>query len=670
MFVHFKVVVHLACFSKLSENHPELKKIVDKTDRILNHFKNCQNFQSLYNQQEKDEVFSVNKQKSTVLGKRILDDFDPTLDSIVERRESFSSHSSLTSLPSQWSNYGPMESFITRSLSSADKIKFHMHLLQVTISCGFSLSWINNLEVIELFKFLNPQIKLPDRKTLSNEILDEAVKEFDIKMLEKLVLDRVGITLSFDGWTNVCEQELMGTVLTSSDGQPYVWKASDISSERVTNIEVRLKVEEMTSQLDELKIPLLAVVTDSAPAYNAARKRLQVQYRNTVFLLCYAHQINLCVDEVFKVSSELKTTSQQALKLAVYFKNANNKYFIGKLRDIQTEIYGKCIQPVVPSDTRWNSYFNCCKNIIATKNALRSLATKFEPSTSTNKRRPTDPLTIPCEIYNIIMNGHFWESLIKLEQLLLPYCAILNILQTDKARLSNYFTLPSRLQISYLHIGKWLVYYYKAWTGKDPISILKEFDDFSQGTKYPFDDASISQFKNDIHRYWCWVRSAYPEIGTVVARIFGICVNAASVERLWSSIGFLHTKARNRLKADITYKRRKQESILLKSTTANINLEQHINLDNLDEQNKENDSNINNRDELNHTESEESDDDDNDDTNIEEQFQNQINQIGGDDDDELDIDDINVEIIEHPAQNKDAKWRLDTMFKDNLHCPF
>ncbi|CAB4401278.1 unnamed protein product [Rhizophagus irregularis] len=268
----------------------------------------------------------------------------------------------------------------------------------------------------------------------------------------------------------------METVLTSSDEQPYVWKASDISSERVTNIEVRLKVEEMMSQLDELKIPLLAVVTDSAPAYNAARKRLQVQYRNTVFLPCYAQQINLCVGEVFKVLSELKTTSQQALKLA-------------------------------------------------------SLATKFEPSTSTNKRRPTDPLTIPCKIYNIIINGHFWESLIKLEQLLLPYCAILNILQTDKARLwelweqpllilswllhpayrSNYFTLPSRSQISYLHIGKWLVYYYKAWTGKDPISILKEFDDFSQGTKYPFDDASISQFKNNIHRYWCWVRSAYPE---------------------------------------------------------------------------------------------------------------------------------------------------------------
>ena len=75
-----------------------------------------------------------------------------------------------------------------------------------------------------------------------------------------------------------------------------------------------------------------------------------------------------------------------------------------------------------------------------------------------------------------------------------------------------------------------------------------KFDDFSQGTKYPFDNASVAQFGNDIHKYWCWVRSAYPEIGTVAARIFGICINAASVERLWSNMGFLHTKNRNRLK--------------------------------------------------------------------------------------------------------------------------
>ena|SRR5438034_6198200 len=125
-----------------------------------------------------------------------------------------------------------------------------------------------------------------------------------------------------------------------------------------------------------------------------------------------------------------------------------------------------------------------------------------------------------------------------------------------------------------------------------------------------------------------------------------------------------------KLRADITYKRRKQESVLLKSTMNNIELEQY---NNLDEQNEETDSNNNNKNELNHIEiDEESDEDIDEDVNIEEQFQNQIERYLeiDDDGDDFDIDDIDVEGIEHLAQNKDAKWNLDTIFKDNLHCPF
>lgn len=202
----------------------------------------------------------------------LSDPLDDEPSQLLIRRDSISSRSSLTSLPSQWSINGPMDSFIARSLSSSDKKKFHLHLLQVTISCGFPLSWVNNPEVIELFKFLNPQIKLPDRKTLSTEILSDVVKDFDAMMLEKLVLDRIGITLSsMVGLANVHEQELMGSILMSSEGQPYVWKATDISNERATTLEVINKIEEMVLKINELHIPLLAIVTDSAPAYNAAR---------------------------------------------------------------------------------------------------------------------------------------------------------------------------------------------------------------------------------------------------------------------------------------------------------------------------------------------------------------------------------------------------------------
>uniref|UniRef100_U9UVP6 HAT C-terminal dimerisation domain-containing protein n=1 Tax=Rhizophagus irregularis (strain DAOM 181602 / DAOM 197198 / MUCL 43194) TaxID=747089 RepID=U9UVP6_RHIID len=42
-------------------------------------------------------------------------------------------------------------------------------------------------------------------------------------------------------------------------------------------------------------------------------------------------------------------------------------------------------------------------------------------------------------------------------------------------------------------------------------------------------------------------KGTYRELGAVALKIFGICVNAASVERMWSSMGFLHTVRHNRL---------------------------------------------------------------------------------------------------------------------------
>ncbi|RHZ56857.1 hypothetical protein Glove_396g20 [Diversispora epigaea] len=121
----------------------------------------------------------------------------------------------------------------------------------------------------------------------------------------------------------------------------------DISSERHKTDDVIAKTEEMITDIRELNLTILVVITDSAP---------------------------------------FKTTFSYALKIAAYFKNANNKYFIGQLRTIQKEIYGKYIQPMIPGDTRWNSYLTCCSNIKATKNVLRGL----EPCPNKSSGYPND----------------------------------------------------------------------------------------------------------------------------------------------------------------------------------------------------------------------------------------------------------------------------------------
>ena len=187
--------------------------------------------------------------------------------------------------------------------------------------------------------------------------------------------------------------------------------------------------------------------------------------------------------------------------------------------------------------------------------------------------------------------------------MLLPYCACLNILQRDKARLFEvlhsfgYFykilsnhpdaTLSAKLcerlekrwyqweqpllilswalnphyrlerfninlpKMNWVDMSQYIQYYYIAWTGKKPTTILCELQNYSQ-KKFPFNDSCVNQFQDNIFAYWQWCSTKSKELGFVACRIASICVNAASVERLWSSIGHLHSIRRNRLHVSLS----------------------------------------------------------------------------------------------------------------------
>jgi len=223
------------------------------------------------------------------------------------------------------------------------------------------------------------------------------------------------------------------------------------------------------------------------------------------------------------------------------------------------------------------------------------LAIKFKPPFSETRRRTGDNY-IHREIFEIIGSNDFWDQIKDLVKLLTPYCKLLNMLQRDKARLfevtfsiayllqfwesnsDNFLAtqLIGRLErrwneweqpilllsvilhpkyrinqfqatainINYPTFGKWLSYYYRAWTGQEPKCILREFNNFRM-KDHPFDDKTYQQFKDNVLSYWCYVKDATDELGLVACRIFGICVNAASVEQLWSCMGFIQTNRRS-----------------------------------------------------------------------------------------------------------------------------
>ncbi|RIA89638.1 ribonuclease H-like domain-containing protein [Glomus cerebriforme] len=380
----------------------------------------------------------------------------------MDSQASQSSTTSFHKVIIQSSSYGPMDNFIVCFLSKEDLGKFYILLIRLTVSCGWALSWVNNPEAQELFNFLNPLIKLPDRYELGGKVLTKAVEKVDNTMEIALKEDPVGITLTFDGWTNVKNEQLLGAVLISSEGKPYVWKAVDSS----------IELQEHMQQLE-----------------------------------------------------------------------------------LQYEIYEKHIIPIVSVETRWNSIYEMCLSLIKTQQALQVK----------NHHKKDGELTISHVIFEIIDSNNFWDNLVLFTEILDPYCRILNVLQSDKACL---FQVIHGLQLllilscllhpkykmecfnktisnfNYSIFGKWFIYYYNVWSDKEPKCIIREFDDFHLN-KYPFDIETYKQFN---WRYWCYIGLSTNELGFVACRIFGIYINATSVERLWSCMRFLQTNRRNRLK--------------------------------------------------------------------------------------------------------------------------
>ncbi|GBC06609.1 hypothetical protein RclHR1_06960007 [Rhizophagus clarus] len=484
-------------------------------------------------------------------------------------------------------SYGPLDNFIVRSLT---------------------LHWVNNPEAKKLFEFLNPFLKLPDHHTLGGEILQDAMSERDKAMQIALKEDPIGMTLTFNGWTNVKNEQLLGIVIILLEGRSYVWKAEDISSERETHVEVIEKTEAMINELKNENIKICAIVTNSASVYAAARRKLRISNKDIIFLPCFAYQLNLCIGEIFKESTDLKMTLNHAIQLATYFRNANNKFFIAKLHDQQKKTYG-------------------------------------------------DQLCIKVEIFEIIDSSAFWNNLNIIVEVLYPYCKILNIIQQDKTRLFQVI-----YGLTYL-IQFWINYEDTQLAAKLIIRLENRWNDWEQPLfllacllhpeyktnqfknnikinyttfgKYLFD--YDKQFNGDIWRYWCFAESSTNELSLFAYRLFGICVNVASVKRLWSFI---------------------------KNSCYDI-------INNVNKNNTNNNKKIKKNNEQ-ILENENDDYENNDLTNLENEFgdylqewaemlEEEANKNEKYKEDELDIF-IETNKITHPAIDSDAKWKLKSIF--------
>jgi hypothetical protein len=108
------------------------------------------------------------------------------------------------------------------------------------------------------------------------------------------------------------------------------------------------------------------------------------------------------------------------------------------------------------------------------------------------------------------------------------------------------FLVQDNQSISFAQLSEWMIYYFCAWFGRMPTTLLGELQNFRK-QDFPFNNISLKQFRNGILGFWDFVSAYAPGLSTFSTRLYAICINTASVERLFFTMGFFHTNKRNRL---------------------------------------------------------------------------------------------------------------------------
>src|SRR6266498_4503713 len=84
-------------------------------------------------------------------------------------------HTNSTSV-SRRSSQSSISRYAIRDLNKSEIPKFYDFLIRLTVSNGWAFQWINDPVTRAFFCWLNPRLKLPDRKQLAGPILNQTIE--------------------------------------------------------------------------------------------------------------------------------------------------------------------------------------------------------------------------------------------------------------------------------------------------------------------------------------------------------------------------------------------------------------------------------------------------------------------------------------------------------------
>jgi hypothetical protein len=212
-------------FQEKIGNEEELDNILNLTDNEAEEVTKYNKRQKVDNDSGKNNEKVIKYLKSLQNYYFISSNFKSTEDIASVRSFASTSTSSTRNFYLAKTGKNNIESSLIRKPTKKEIPKFERLLLRMSVANGFPFQWVDHPATREFFEFLSPFFILPKRKALSNRILNKETEDLNILRDEKLKNDKIGVVLAFDGWKNILNQHIFGSLFITSSGEILIWEA-------------------------------------------------------------------------------------------------------------------------------------------------------------------------------------------------------------------------------------------------------------------------------------------------------------------------------------------------------------------------------------------------------------------------------------------------------------
>jgi hypothetical protein len=220
------------------------------------------------------------------------------------------------------------------------------HVARYIFATNSAFHHVKHPKFKDMISAMRPGYKAPNEVQIGGVLLNNIYQQEKGNCSE--ILNGQTVNLSIDGWSNVHNEPVLCTVITSSTGENYLVDTIDTSGHPHTSVYLAEVTRNSLKKCEEeFKCVVRSLVTDNAANVKGMRAQLETeQDLNLITYGCSAHLLNLLAEDI-----NIANVKEQIVYIMKYFRNnhlAGAKY---------KEAGGSAL--TLPQEVRWNTMADC-----------------------------------------------------------------------------------------------------------------------------------------------------------------------------------------------------------------------------------------------------------------------------------------------------------------------